>query len=97
MPTEPMMGGAMGGMMGGMGGAPKVPSGIGAGPGDMGAEEDKEKGSITAVKDLLTQAMDMLSTLETEESGAEDIGSGPAGLPPSGGIPPARPPMNLRG
>ena len=90
MPVDPNI---VGGMMGGLGGAPKVgpPS---AGPGEMGAEEDKEKGSITAVKDLLQQAMDMLSTLDTEGEGAEDMGTGPIGAPPAA---PTRPPMNIRG
>lgn len=90
MPTEPkMMGDAMG-AMNGLGGAPTVPSDMA----DMGGEEDKEKGSIAAVKDLLTQAMDMLSTLEADDEEPEDMGAGPIGAPPAA---PTRPPMNLRG
>lgn len=93
MPVDPKM---IGGMMGGMGGA-KIPSGMGADPEGMEVEDDKEKGSIAAVKDLLTQAMDMLSALDTEDDKSEDMGSMGATMGGPSGIPPARPPMNLRG
>lgn len=92
MPVDPKM---MGGMMGGMVGAPKIPSG--AGPEVMDVEDAKEEGSITAVKDLLQQAMDMLSSLDTEDDKPEDMGSMGGAMSGPSGVPPTRPPMNLRG
>lgn len=68
---------------------PGIGGGVGEGPGDLGAEEGAEKASIVKVKDLLQQAMDMLTELDTK---AEPPGLGPGPAPPSE----RRPPMSPR-
>jgi hypothetical protein len=72
------------------------PKKFGGPPLDLGeGEEGMEKESIGAVKDLLQQAMDMLTKLDTAGPGmGADIGGPPVGGPPK--MPPgmgARPPL----
>jgi len=74
---------------GGPGGAPKVGGGMGMPPEIPGAEA-KEGPSIAKVKDLLQQAMDMLSDLGANE-GAEVGGGLGAPLPEMERRPPMKP------